>query len=47
VCESREVVIVGGSVSPDHVHMLVRAPPHLSAAKLVQHEGSVEQDASG
>ena len=25
-CEVREVVIVRGAVSPDHVHMLVSAP---------------------
>jgi REP-associated tyrosine transposase len=35
-CQSREVVIVRGSVSPDHIHMLLSAPPHLAPAKLVQ-----------
>lgn len=35
-CQSREVVIVRGSVSPDHIHMLMSVPPHLSPAKLVQ-----------
>jgi putative transposase len=29
ICEGREVVIVQGSVSPDHVHMLVSVPPEL------------------
>jgi len=37
ICEGREVVIVQGSVSPDHVHMLVSAPPQLAPAKLVQY----------
>ena len=36
VCQSREVVIVRGAVSPDHVHMLLSAPPELAPAKLVQ-----------
>jgi putative transposase len=35
VCQGREVVIVQGSVSPDHVHMLVSEPPQLAPAKLV------------
>ena len=33
---AREVRIVRGAVSPDHVHMLVAAPPQLSPSKLVQ-----------
>src|SRR3974377_471607 len=37
ICEAREVVIVRGSVSPDHIHMLVSAPAHLAPAKLVQY----------
>jgi putative transposase len=37
ICEGREVVIVQGSVSPDHVHMLVSVPPQLAPAKLVQY----------
>ena len=36
ICESRDVVIVRGAVSPDHVHLLLSAPPLLSPAKLVQ-----------
>ena len=35
-CQAREVVIVRGAVSPDHIHMLVSAPPQLAPAKLVQ-----------
>ena len=37
ICQARDVVIVRGSVSPDHIHMLLSAPPHLSPAKLVQY----------
>jgi len=37
VCMTREVVILKGHVSQDHVHLLVSAPPGLSAARLVQY----------
>jgi putative transposase len=37
ICQAREVTIVRGSVSPDHIHLLVSAPPLLSPAKLVQY----------
>ena len=37
ICAAREVVIVRGAISPDHVHMLLSAPTHLSPAKLVQY----------
>jgi REP-associated tyrosine transposase len=37
ICEGREVVIVQGAVSPDHIHMLVSVPPQLAPAKLVQY----------
>jgi putative transposase len=36
ICAAREVQIVRGAVSPDHIHMLVVAPPQLAPAKLVQ-----------
>jgi putative transposase len=36
ICVAREVTIVRGAVSPDHVHLLVGAPPQLAPAKLVQ-----------
>jgi putative transposase len=36
ICAAREVRIVRGAVSPDHLHMLVVAPPQLAPAKLVQ-----------
>ena len=37
VCQSRNVVVIRGAVSPDHIHILVSAPPELSPSKLVQY----------
>jgi len=37
ICHAREVVIIRGSISPDHVHMLVSAPAHLAPSRLVQY----------
>ncbi len=37
ICQARDVVIVRGAVAPDHIHMLLSAPPQLSPAKLVQY----------
>ena len=37
ICEAREVVIVRGAVSPDHIHMLLSSPPHMAPSKLVQY----------
>jgi len=37
ICEARDVVIVRGSVSPDHVQMLLSVPADLAPAKLVQY----------
>ncbi len=36
ICAAREVTIIRGTVSPDHLHILVSAPPQLSPSKLVQ-----------
>ena len=36
-CHARGVEIVRGAVSPDHIHMLLSAPPQLSPANLVQY----------
>lgn len=36
-CQAREVVVIRGAVSPDHVHVLVSAPPQLAPSKLVQY----------
>lgn len=35
-CDARDVLIVRGAVSPDHVHMLLSAPADQAPAKLVQ-----------
>ncbi len=37
VCMSRELTIIEGHVSIDHVHILVSCPPTLSPAKIVQY----------
>ena len=37
ICEAREIVIVGGSVSPDHIHILLSVPAHLAPSKVVQY----------
>ncbi len=37
VCTANYVDIVTGSLSPDHVHMLVSVPPSISISKLVQY----------
>ena len=37
ICQSREVIVIRGAVSPDHIHMLVSAPPQLAPMKLVQY----------
>ena len=37
VCQARDVVIIRGAISPDHIHMLVAAPPILAPAKLAQY----------
>jgi putative transposase len=35
-CEAREVVIMRGATSPDHIHILLSAPAQLAPSKLVQ-----------
>ena len=37
ICQTRDVVIVRGAVQPDHIHLLLSAPPVLSPAKLAQY----------
>jgi len=37
ICEAREIVIVRGSVSPDHIHLLLSVPAHLAPSKVVQY----------
>jgi len=36
ICMTRDVTILKGHVSADHVHLLVSAPPQIAVAKLVQ-----------
>ena len=37
ICQTRDVAIIRGAVAPDHIHMLVSAPPDMAPAKLVQY----------
>jgi putative transposase len=37
ICQARDVVIIRGAVSPDHIHLLLSAPPALSPSKLAQY----------
>ena len=37
VCAERGMTVVQGNIRPDHVHLLVSAPAHLSPAKIVQY----------
>ena len=37
VCMSRDLKILQGHVSSDHIHMLISCPPTLSPAKIVQY----------
>ena len=36
ICQARDVVIVKGSLKPDHVHLMVEIPPGLSVSDLMQ-----------
>jgi putative transposase len=37
VCRTYEIEILQGSVSPDHVHVLLSCPPNLSPSKIMQY----------
>jgi putative transposase len=37
ICQAREVVIIRGAVSPNHIHMLVSCPATMAPAKVVQY----------
>ena len=37
ICKENDVEILSGRVTPDHVHILVSAPPNLAPSKLVQY----------
>ena len=36
ICLANDVVIVSGSLSPDHVHMLLSVPPGLALSRVMQ-----------
>lgn len=36
-CEARNITIVRGSVSKEHVHMLVSCPPNISVSDMMQY----------
>jgi putative transposase len=36
ICKTKDVEIITGSISKDHVHLFVSVPPHLSISKLMQ-----------
>ena len=36
ICKARDIEILKGHVSRDHVHVLLSVPPHLSVSQLVQ-----------
>jgi putative transposase len=37
ICMARDIVILKGHVSRDHVHLLVSAPPRMSVARMMQY----------
>ena len=37
ICNANYVDIVSGSVSPDHIHLLLSVPPNISLSKLLQY----------
>jgi putative transposase len=37
ICRTYEIEILQGSVSPDHVHVLLSCPPNLSPSKVMQY----------
>ena len=37
ICATNYIDIVSGSISPDHVHLLISIPPHISVSKAVQY----------
>ena len=36
ICRSKDVEIIKGHISHDHVHILVSVPPHISVSQLVK-----------
>jgi len=36
ICKAKDIEIIKGHVSKDHIHIFVSAPPHISVSQLVQ-----------
>jgi putative transposase len=36
ICKTKDVEIIKGSISKDHIHLFVSVPPYLSISKLMQ-----------
>ena len=36
-CEAREMRVISGNIRPDHVHVLVSAPPWISPSQIMQY----------
>ena len=36
ICRSEDIEILEGHIRPDHVHLLVSAPPHLAPSRVMQ-----------
>ena len=36
ICRSEDIEILQGNVRPDHVHLLLSAPPHLAPSRVMQ-----------
>ena len=36
ICKAKDVEIITGSISKDHVHLFVSVPPYLAVSKLMQ-----------
>ena len=36
-CEARNITIIQGNISKDHVHMLISCPPSMAPSKIVQY----------
>jgi putative transposase len=36
ICKAKDVEIITGSISKDHIHLFVSVPPYLSVSKLMQ-----------
>ena len=37
ICSLNDIAIISGSISPDHVHLLISAPPGVSISRIMQY----------